>query len=141
MGSLTADGDARHTNTGATPGGGGGEVGGGSGSDEGGYQGARGLPPDFIEDLERQELAPRIAKLRRALLIFHAPLDPVVSVDEASTIFAAAKHPKSFVSLDDADHLLTKARDAEYVAATISAWATRYIAEPENIEKKANHFL
>lgn len=85
----------------------------------------------FIEDLERQELAPRIGKLRRALLVFHAPLDPVVSVDEASKIFAAAKHPKSYISLDGADHLLTNTADAQYVAATTAAWLERYLPDEE----------
>lgn len=82
---------------------------------------------DFIEDLEKQDLATSIPKLRRALLVFHAPLDDIVSVNEAATIFANAKHPKSFVSLDGADHLLTNADDARYVAETTAAWVKRYL--------------
>ena len=72
------------------------------------------------------------------MLVFHSPVDETVSINEAEKIYRSAKHPKSFVSLDDADHLLSKARDAEYVATTIAAWATRYVAEPESIEKKSS---
>lgn len=82
---------------------------------------------EFIEDLDKHDLSARIPKLRRALLVFHAPLDDIVSVDEAATIFASAKHPKSFISLDGADHLLTNANDARYVAETTAAWAKRYL--------------
>jgi putative redox protein len=82
---------------------------------------------EFLEDLERHPLTDQVARLRRALLIFHAPLDDVVSVDEAGRIFAAAKHPKSFLSLDGADHLLSRAADARYVADTVSAWVQRYL--------------
>ncbi|MEE4380876.1 MAG: bifunctional alpha/beta hydrolase/OsmC family protein [Pseudomonadales bacterium] len=83
----------------------------------------------FLEDLRAQRLEERVGRLRRALLVLHAPGDPVVSVDEASRIFLAAKHPKSFVSLDDADHLLTRRADAEYVAEVVAAWAARYVSE------------
>ncbi len=65
--------------------------------------------------------------LRTPLLIFHSPVDQVVNVDEAAKIFQAAKHPKSFVSLDDADHLLSDQSDADYVALTLTAWASRYL--------------
>lgn len=82
---------------------------------------------EFIEDLESQPLSARLPHLRRALLVFHAPLDNVVSIDEASRLFEAARHPKSFVSLDDADHLLGRRSDAEYVGATLAAWAARYV--------------
>lgn len=94
------------------------------------------IKKQFLEDLADQYQSERIASLKKALLVFHSPVDATVSIDEAEKIYRSAKHPKSFVSLDDADHLLTRARDAEYVAGTISAWATRYISEPENIEKK-----
>jgi len=59
--------------------------------------------------------------------VFHSPIDKVVSIDQAAQIYQAAKHPKSFISLDHADHLLSKAADAEYVAATMAAWASRYL--------------
>jgi putative redox protein len=81
----------------------------------------------FLDDLIRQAPAARIAALRKALLVFHSPRDTTVSIDNAAQIFAAARHPKSFVSLDNADHLLTKKEDAVYVAAVLSAWASRYL--------------
>jgi putative redox protein len=81
----------------------------------------------FVEDISAHELAPRIAKLGRALLVMHAPLDSVVGIDNAANIFRAAKHPKSFVTLDDADHLISRAEDAEYAAEVIAAWAGRYL--------------
>lgn len=88
----------------------------------------------FVEDAEAQNLAETIANLRKALLVLHAPRDETVGIDNASAIFTAAKHPKSFVSLDDADHLLTNEQDAAYTAKVISAWAARYVpqAEPDN---------
>ncbi len=81
----------------------------------------------FLEDISAQNMQERIAKLKKALLVLHAPLDNTVSIEEASRIFAMAKHPKSFVSLDTADHLLTKRQDSEYAASVIVAWAKRYI--------------
>ncbi|HGG65690.1 MAG TPA: OsmC family protein, partial [Rhodobacteraceae bacterium] len=81
----------------------------------------------FIEDISKSELAPAIANLKRALLVLHAPRDTVVSIDNAAEIFMTAKHPKSFVTLDDADHLITRASDAEYAAGVIAAWASRYL--------------
>lgn len=81
----------------------------------------------FIEDVSERKLTEAIGKLRRALVVFHAPRDTTVSIDNASSIFIAAKHPKSFVSLDDADHLLTRRQDALYVGSVLAAWATRYL--------------
>lgn len=81
----------------------------------------------FIEDIAQGPLREAISGLRAALLVMHAPRDEIVSVDNASQIFLAAKHPKSFVTLDDADHLISRARDAEYAAGVIAAWVTRYI--------------
>jgi uncharacterized OsmC-like protein/alpha-beta hydrolase superfamily lysophospholipase len=81
----------------------------------------------FIEDVAEQKLSGRLAALRKALLIFHSPADEIVGIDNASRIFAAARHPKSFVSLADADHLLTRRSDAAYVANVIAAWAERYL--------------
>lgn len=82
---------------------------------------------DFLEDVAAARLAPAIAGLRAALLVLHAPRDAVVSVDNASQIFLAAKHPKSFVSLDTADHLVSDPADAEYAAEVIVTWAARYL--------------
>ncbi|MBK5937490.1 MAG: alpha/beta hydrolase [Halorhodospira halophila] len=84
----------------------------------------------FIEETVGHDQASRIADLRRPLLVMHAPLDEVVPVDHARRIFETAKHPKSYISLDDADHLLTRAADARYAATVIAAWAARYITEP-----------
>jgi putative redox protein len=81
----------------------------------------------FLDDLDRQKLPGSIRDLRRALLIMHAPLDAIVPIDNAAEIFAAALHPKSFVSLDDADHLLTRDADAGYAARVLADWASRYI--------------
>ena len=82
---------------------------------------------EFLDDIAMQKIAQAVAELRRALLVMHAPADTVVSVDHASAIFLAAKHPKSFVSLDTADHLLTRREDARYAAKVLAAWATRYL--------------
>ncbi len=81
----------------------------------------------FVDDISEAALTPSVADLKAALLILHAPRDETVSIDNASTLFMAAKHPKSFVTLDEADHLITRAKDAEYAADVISAWVSRYI--------------
>lgn len=81
----------------------------------------------FLEDIRETQLAEDIRGLRKALLVFHSPTDDTVSIDEAGKIFGQALHPKSFVSLDDADHLLRKPADARYVAETICAWVHRYL--------------
>jgi putative redox protein len=81
----------------------------------------------FLEDVAEQRLLKGVAKLRKALLIFHAPTDEIVGIGNATDIFVAAKHPKSFVSLADADHLLSRRSDAAYVANVLAAWAERYL--------------
>ena len=81
----------------------------------------------FLDDIAEQMLTARIANLRKALLVFHAPTDETVGIDNASHIFLAAKHPKSFISLSGADHLLSRPADAAYVAGVIAAWAVRYL--------------
>ena len=85
---------------------------------------------EFLDDISEQRITERVANLRKALLIFHSPTDDTVSIDNASRIFLAAKHPKSFVSLAGADHLLGKKSDAVYVANVIAAWAERYLEQP-----------
>ena len=82
---------------------------------------------EFLDDIAEQKLTDHIAKLRKALLIFHSPTDDSVGIENASHIFAAAKHPKSFISLAGADHLLTGRSDAVYVANVLAAWADRYL--------------
>lgn len=83
----------------------------------------------FLEDIRRGSILDHAGSLRRALLVMHAPRDDVVGIENAGAIFGAAKHPKSFISLDDADHLITRKRDSEYVARTIASWASRYLPE------------
>ncbi|MFK7916266.1 MAG: alpha/beta fold hydrolase [Pseudomonadales bacterium] len=82
----------------------------------------------FLDDVRGQTLERRVAALRKSLLVMHAPLDTVVDIEQASSIFSAARHPKSFVSLNGADHLVSKLEDAQYVASTIVAWAQRYVS-------------
>ena len=81
----------------------------------------------FVEDVQHTELTNSISTMKAAMLVLHAPTDEVVSIDNASNIFLAAKHPKSFVTLDDADHLVTKSEDAEYAANVIATWAKKYL--------------
>jgi len=81
----------------------------------------------FVEDLARHDLASRVAQLRMPLLVLHSPVDSTVGIDNAARIFSVAKHPKSFISLDGADHLLTNRADADYAAAMIATWASRYL--------------
>jgi putative redox protein len=90
---------------------------------------------EFIDDVAEQKLRDCLANLRKALLIFHSPTDDLVGIENASRIFTAAKHPKSFVSLSGADHLLSKKSDARYVANVIAAWAERYLDAPETVQK------
>jgi uncharacterized protein len=82
----------------------------------------------FLLDAAEHKLTEKIAHLRKALLVMHSPHDTTVDIHNAMHIFMAAKHPKSFVSLDNADHLLTRRSDAVYVANMIAAWSERYIA-------------
>jgi len=109
---------------------------------------------NFVEDVSKANLKASIAKLGASLLVLHAPRDATVGVENASDIFLAAKHPKSFVTLDDADHLISRPEDAEYAADVIAAWSKRYLklesqktpaAAPEGImrvsEADANGFL
>jgi len=82
---------------------------------------------EFLDDIAEHGLMAHVAKLHKALLVMHAPTDDTVGIDNATRIFVTAKHPKSFVSLAGADHLLTNKNDANYVADVIAAWATRYL--------------
>ncbi|MET4723637.1 uncharacterized OsmC-like protein/fermentation-respiration switch protein FrsA (DUF1100 family) [Bradyrhizobium japonicum] len=82
---------------------------------------------EFLDDIAEQELMKDITGLHKALLVMQSPVDDTVGIDNATKIFVAARHPKSFVSLDHADHLLTKPADALYAADVIAAWASRYI--------------
>ena len=82
---------------------------------------------EYIENLKTYDEKHFIKNLNKPILIFHSPLDTIVSIDEAAKIFVEAKHPKSFISLDKTDHLITQRRDADYIAENIATWAKRYI--------------
>lgn len=89
---------------------------------------------NFLDDIASEDLQPSLASLQAALLVLHAPLDSVVGIENASEIFVGAKHPKSFVTLDNADHLLSRKGDADYAAELITAWSRRYIPMAEDTQ-------
>ncbi|PSQ95143.1 MAG: osmotically inducible protein C [Bacteroidetes bacterium SW_9_63_38] len=91
----------------------------------------------FLEDLAATRMEETIRTLEQALLVFHSPVDQTVGVENAARIFEAAKHPKSFVSLDDADHLLSDTTDAEYVGLVLGAWARKYVALNSSDERSS----
>jgi putative redox protein len=84
------------------------------------------IKKQFLDDLREQVMDDIIRNLGKALLIFHSPVDKTVGIDNAAHIYKLARHPKSFVSLDDADHLLTNDKDAAYVGNVTAVWAERY---------------
>ncbi|MDT8322219.1 MAG: bifunctional alpha/beta hydrolase/OsmC family protein [Xanthomonadales bacterium] len=94
---------------------------------------------DFLEDVRSQSVRDGIRKLRKALLVMHSPIDEVVSIEEASHIYASALHPKSFISLDDADHLLSRRADSDYAGHVLAAWASRFIHDPQDPPAPAAH--
>ena len=85
------------------------------------------LNKDYVEDLKSYDKKQFIRELNKPILIFHSPFDDIVSIDEAAKIFMEAKHPKSFISLDETDHLISNKSDAEYISENITCWAKRYI--------------
>jgi putative redox protein len=99
------------------------------------------IKKQFVDDIASYASTEKIRDLDAALLVFHSPLDAIVSIDEAARIYQAARHPKSFISLDRADHLLSKPADAEYVAATIACWASRYLEPEEDAADEAPDLL
>jgi putative redox protein len=92
----------------------------------------------FLDDLEEHAMVESVGRLGAALLVMHAPQDATVGIDNAASIFKAAKHPKSFVSLDTADHMLSKVEDAVYVGKAIASWADRYLpaAPPAPVDER-----
>jgi len=95
------------------------------------------IKKQFLDDVREFDLPNQIKKFRGATLVLHSPIDALVGIQNAETIFKSAKHPKSFVSLDNADHLLTKLEDASYAAEVIGAWAQRFIPSTgENIQSE-----
>jgi putative redox protein len=93
----------------------------------------------LLEDAKGQAIGHHVANLRKALLVMHAPRDQIVGIEHAATIFTAAKHPKSFVSLDSADHLLSDGRDAAYAAEVLAVWASRYVTQDEEEPREDRH--
>lgn len=91
------------------------------------------IKQQFIDDLKNHALEKMLVNMRKSLLIMHSPQDDIVDIENAAIIYAAAHHPKSFISLDGADHLMTNSRDSQYVGNMIASWAERYL----NIEDKA----
>ena len=89
------------------------------------------ITKQFLDDVAEQNVLAGLAKLKKALLVCHAPRDEYVGIDNATQIFTTARHPKSFLSLDTADHLLRKREDAIYLAEVIAAWASRYLPAAE----------
>ena len=85
------------------------------------------ITQSFVADIEASKLDDALHRMKAALLIMHAPLDDVVGIDNATRLFLAKKHPKSFVTLDTADHLISREEDAEYAAEVIAAWSRRYL--------------
>lgn len=85
----------------------------------------------FLSDLDRTRMRDRIREMQAALLLFHAPEDPEVSIDNAARLYTAARHPKSFVSLPGAGHMLDDEADAQYVGSVLAAWAERYLPAME----------
>ncbi len=96
------------------------------------------IKKQFLDDLEATRMQDTIHTLDRALMIFHAPLDETVGIDNAARIFEAAKHPKSFVSLDDANHLLTNAADSDFVGNVLGAWSRKYISAPREMQEEVH---
>ena len=88
------------------------------------------IKKQFLEDIDSQNVLSAIGRWRGSLLVMHSPLDATVGIEHAGEIYSAAKHPKSFLSLDPADHLLTKSTDSQYVADMIGTWATRFVESP-----------
>jgi uncharacterized OsmC-like protein/fermentation-respiration switch protein FrsA (DUF1100 family) len=95
---------------------------------------------DFVDDVRSQNVSDGIRSLRKALLVMHSPVDELVPVEEAARIYTSALHPKSFISLDNADHLLSREADSRYAGHVLAAWASRFIHDPdEEIEPAVFH--
>lgn len=92
------------------------------------------IKKQFIDDLESHDFLEELGHTKKAYLLMHTPTDEIVSVDHAAKIYSALKHPKSFISLCGADHLISKVDDAKFVAQMIASWLDRYIAKQEDLE-------
>jgi len=85
------------------------------------------IKKQLVDDLDKYSSTNYLSSLNLPVLVMHSPIDSIVGIDEAAKIYQSASHPKSFISLDTADHLLSDKQDSEYVAATLCAWASRYM--------------
>lgn len=94
------------------------------------------IKKQFIDDINNTKLADKLGRFKKPLLVLHSPQDDTVGIDNAKEIYEQAKHPKSFISLDGADHLLTDKADAAYVGSVIASWADRYLTIPEKEQPK-----
>ncbi|MEM8839896.1 MAG: bifunctional alpha/beta hydrolase/OsmC family protein [Pseudomonadota bacterium] len=92
------------------------------------------IKKQFVDDLKETSVTESAASMKKALMVMHSPIDATVGIENAGDIFSAAKHPKSFVSLDNADHLLTRPEDATYAATVIAAWATRFVGGEQSAD-------
>lgn len=90
----------------------------------------------FVKDINETDILTGVSTFKKALLVMHSPTDNIVSINHAADIFKAAKHPKSFISLDSADHLISKQIDSDYISEVISSWASRYISDNNPIVSK-----
>ncbi len=97
------------------------------------------IKKQFLDDLEHKSLPNVVEGLRKPLLILHSPQDDTVGIKNAEEIYVAARHPKSFVSLDGADHLLMRKEDSQYVGKVIAGWSQRYVSIPKNNSLKTKH--
>lgn len=97
------------------------------------------IKKQFIDDLESNALTNVVKKLKKALLVLHSPQDQTVGIKNAEELYHSARHPKSFVSLDGADHLLSRKQDSMYVGEVISGWAKRYVDLPSKDQLRTKH--
>lgn len=97
------------------------------------------IKQQFVDDLRNHAITAALKKLRKAILILHSPQDAIVNIDNAAALYEQAHHPKSFVSLDGADHLLPNKADANYVGEVIAVWASRYLTLPEEVSLESEY--
>jgi len=92
------------------------------------------ISKEFLDNLDQQPIESFLKDLKKALLILHSPQDEIVGIENAEKIYKSAWHPKSFVSLDGANHLVTNQSDADYIGQVLSSWSLRYVDQQDKIE-------
>lgn len=97
------------------------------------------IKQQFVDDIKEQDLLSSLSQSKKAFLILHSPVDETVSIDHAAKIYLSLKHPKSYLSLDKMDHLVSKPADAEYIALMIGSWLSRYLPEPSDERVESEH--